>query len=222
MAFIKSDNARYSGTAIEQEPEKVARLSAFAKRVKDSYEVNWFDNPDELSSKVVISLHNEMQRNDRPGWIRSGNSESYDYEENDFDYETAEYEFFPTHIPTDGVHKEVSTEGTPIAEGEWRKNKLVKGVEYDWLIYKPDCPEDPYDSTEDFEYEKLEQYGWNLGILAFQYSESYISDDRLEEYYVVDMQVNGGTEQMFNIRTLEKFLRKKNPERLEYFRGSGR
>ena len=227
LAFIKSDKANFSGTAIEQDADKVVKLADFTSRVKSSYEVNWFDNPYELGERVSISLHNEMEKNDRPGWIRGGKVEPDDDWDDDFDSETADYEFSGFHIPTDGMHKKVTDEGVAIAEGEWKNNKLVKGVEYDWLIqvtqgkliFKPDCPEDPYDSTDDFEYEKFEQYGWHPSNLAFFFSESYIEHEGLDNYYVVDMQVDKNTEQMFNIRTLEEFLSEKAPERLELFRG---
>lgn len=80
------------------------------------------------------------------------------------------YEFKLHELPSDGEHRQVGANGAVLAVGNWVNWKLHDGTEYNilikvtsgQLIHKPDCPEDPYDSTEDFQYERLEQYGWYL------------------------------------------------------------
>ena len=103
--------------------------------------------------------------------------------------------------------------------------QTVESTEYDYLIhvtkgkliYKPDCPEDPYDATDDFKYERMEPYGWEE-LSPFGWSLSEIEHDGLDKFYVVDMEVTEKTEHMTNIRTLEEFLEKRNPQRLECLR----
>ena len=128
-------------------------------------------------------------------------------------------------IPSDGEHKMVNVTGEVLAQGLWENDRIEKGVEFDYLIkvtsgrliFKPDCPEDPYDATSDFSYEKLEQYGSDP-LLPFEYSREYIEHEGLEKYYVADMELDGDMEQMTNIRTLEEFLRQKNPKLLKSIR----
>ena len=123
--------------------------------------------------------------------------------------------------PSDGEHMIVNVTGEVLAQGTWKNDKLEKGIEFDYLITvttgqlisKPDCPEEPYDASVDFSYEKVEQYGFDA-LTPFGFSRVYIEHERLEKYYVVDMMVDGDTEQMVNIRTLEQFLLSKNPKLL--------
>lgn len=124
--------------------------------------------------------------------------------------------------PSDGEHKQVNPKGETLKSGYWEDGELLRGVEYDWLIriiqgaliYKPECPEDPYDATEDFAYEKIEQYGMECLTPLFM-AEVYIEREGLESYYIVDMEVNGDMEQMVHIRTLKVFLEEKNPKLLK-------
>lgn len=128
-------------------------------------------------------------------------------------------------IPSDGEHKMVNVTGEVMAQGLWENDRIEKGVEFDYLIkvtsgrliFKPNCPEDPYDATSDFSYEKLEQYGFNP-LSPFAFSRMYIEHEGLEKYYVVDMELDGDMEQMTNIRTLEEYLRQKNTKILKSIR----
>lgn len=225
LCFIKSDEANYHGNDFEVDEEKQEKLKAFIEKVKGSHTVEWFDNSYELAAKLTAALHNEMDKNNRPGWIR-GDIEDADVvedEEDDWSQPVTEYEFSSPRFPSDGKHKEIGRNGSPIGEGEYKRGKLITGIEYDVLvhvekgklIYKPDCPEDPYDASEDFEYERLESYGWDLSFCTFGMSEDRIVYDGLDQYYVADFAVEKKTEQMINIRTLKEFLTEKDPEQLE-------
>lgn len=122
----------------------------------------------------------------------------------------------------DGMHKQVNSSGEVLKNGYWKNDRLEKGTEYDWLIFvtegslifKPDCPDDPYDATEDFTYEKFEQYGQSV-LCRFLMSRTYLEYENIEKFYVVDMEVDGDMEQMVNIRTLREFLENRNPELLD-------
>ncbi len=121
----------------------------------------------------------------------------------------------------EGSGVEYGVDGARMREGRWRRGKLLSGTEYNLLIrvtqgkliFKEDCPEDPYDATDDFEYENLELYGehaLSLSVLL----RSRLMDDDIDAYYVVDMTVTETTEKPTNIRTLREFLRLNNPKLL--------
>ncbi len=243
LAFIKSDDASFRGDAFEDDTKKKKKLNFFKEKVKANHIVERFSNSYELASEVTAALHNEMGKNVRPGWVRGNQSEIEDkidelirtikYEfgyDDDIvkDYDdwcepVTKYEFISPRFPADGEHKEIGRNGAPIGEGEYKKGKLVKGVEYDVLIhvtegsltYMPDCPENPYDSSDDFSYDRLESYGWGLSFKTFGTSENYIVNDGLDPYYVVDFDVDEKMERMKNIRTLCEFLEEKDPDQLE-------
>ena len=109
--------------------------------------------------------------------------------------------------------------GEKLKDGMWDMNEFVTGIEYDWLIHV-DCgeliynpKENDYDASGDFAYSTYEQYGIN--IIPFMNSETCIEHYHLADCYVADLQVDGDTEQLVNIRTLEQYLEKKNPKRLQ-------
>ena len=122
---------------------------------------------------------------------------------------------------SDGEHCRVNGFNEVVKEGIWINNALEKGIEYNWLIkvirgaliYKPGCPEDPYDATEDFDYEKYEQYGQNPWF-RFSWSLPMLEHEPMEWFYVVDMEVDGNYEQMVHIRPLRQFLIENNPRLL--------
>ena len=126
------------------------------------------------------------------------------------------YVFKHNQKPSDGEHKEIGEHNDIISIGLWENGTLVSGTEYDWLIrvvdgkliYKPDNQDDPYDATDGFKYEKLEQWGWRITI-PFSLSGVYIENEAIERFYVVDMEVDHNLEQMINIRTLKDFLKDK-------------
>ncbi len=231
LAFIKSDDADYKGTGVETDKEKKLKMESFLEKVKSNRNVEWFNGKQQLAKKVIIALHNEMQKNNRPGWIRKqGRDQGVDdvdgENDNIFKPDISSDEFKYHDTPADGQYKQMGYRKKVIAEGEWKRGKLIKGVEYDWLIrvtkgnliFKLDCPEDPYDASEDFAYEKMEQYGWEFLPYPFHLSEDYIITDGIDKYYVVDMKVDEGMEQMFNIRTLEAFLQERAPDFMSYLK----
>lgn len=124
-------------------------------------------------------------------------------------------------LPCDGEHDQINSMGFPVAPGLWKNGRLEKGMEYDWmihvtsgyLIYKPDCPEDPYDASEGFVYEKLEQYAWEA-VSPFSLSIPHVEHYGINQFYVVDLEVDGDMEQITNIRTLSQFLQERNPQLL--------
>ena len=246
LAFIKSDEATFKGRCFETDTEKNHKLQDFIKKVKNGRIVEWFDNSYELATKVTASLHNEIDKNNRPGWVRGSKTDieakidelilmlrrEFEYndetsDDNDYDdwsEPVSDYEFKSHRHPTDGKHKEIGRNGAPIGEGEYVDGKLVKGVEYDVLVrviqgkltYKPNCPEDPYDASDDFDYERLEFYGWGLSFRAFGLSASNIAHDGMDQYFVADFEVAGKMEQMVNIRSLRDFLEEKDPKQLKF------
>lgn len=124
-------------------------------------------------------------------------------------------------IAVDGRHRRLDYGGNVYAEGLYEDNELVEGIEYDYLVrvvngklvFKPDCPEEPYDSSEDFEYEKMIQYGDN-SLGPFEWCTNEFIEYGLENFYIVDFKVERDMEQMFNIRTLKEFLGEKKYNRL--------
>ena len=70
LAYIKKDEA-ITADNVDKDPEKIKRLQIFKDEVTSSREVKWFSSIDELGTEVSISLHKEMDRGKRPGWIRS-------------------------------------------------------------------------------------------------------------------------------------------------------
>lgn len=132
------------------------------------------------------------------------------------------YVFRQYEIPSDGEHQCVNIRGEILAAGYWEHGRLEKGTEYDYLIratngeliYKPDDVDDPYDATEDFAYERMEAYaGEPLRHLSL--SAPYIEHEGLDRYYIADIEVDGDMEQLTNIRTLEEFLKEREPQLLE-------
>ena len=158
--------------------------------------------------------------------VKDGNKRNED-EGNLWDYpgDITDYVIENHQTPADGEHKMVDSQGNTVKIGFWKDGELEKGTEYNHLIrvtkgsliFKPGCPDAPYDDTDDFEYEKLEMYHWNP-LTPFYSSEYYIAEVGMHNCYVVDMEVDGNMEQMVNIRPLEEFLASKNPRGLKDFK----
>lgn len=114
--------------------------------------------------------------------------------------------------------------GDVLEQGEWVDGELKNGVMYNCiihiikgqLIYKENSPDDPYDSTEDFDYDIFSQYGQLDLVSSMIYElEMDIAQNGIESYYVFDFEVNNNKiQKITNIRTLADFLEKKNKELL--------
>lgn len=76
LAFILSDEVPVKRTDYENDPEKMEKLNAFKNDVKGGRIVEWWTNPDELASKVTVALYKQMDRKERPGWVRGDSLET--------------------------------------------------------------------------------------------------------------------------------------------------
>lgn len=70
LAYIKNDQA-ITADNVDIDADKVKKLSAFKDEVTKGREVKWFSTTDQLGTEVTLSLHKEIDRKKRPGWIRS-------------------------------------------------------------------------------------------------------------------------------------------------------
>ena len=76
LAFLIDDNVPVLPEKMEKDyPEK---LKAFKQEVKTGRLVEWWKNSDDLAQKLSISLHKQMDRKKRPGWVRA---DSFDIEQ---------------------------------------------------------------------------------------------------------------------------------------------
>lgn len=119
--------------------------------------------------------------------------------------------------PSDGEHKEIGTNGCTMAVGYWENGKLQYGTEYNWLIrvvqgkLYNEGKTGEYEYTPDFDYEKMEQYGWaSLGI--FDSSDAEVDYYGENDFFVVDFDIRDEYEQMKNIIPLKMFLNEKSIE----------
>ena len=69
LVFIIEDKVPIMPEYIE-DPEKREKLTAFKEQAMNGRVVQWWINVDELAGKVAESLHKQMDRKKRPGWIR--------------------------------------------------------------------------------------------------------------------------------------------------------
>ena len=76
LAFLIDDSVPVLPEKMERDnPEK---LKAFKQEVKTGRLVEWWKNADDLAQKLSISLHKQMDRKKRPGWVRA---DSFDIEQ---------------------------------------------------------------------------------------------------------------------------------------------
>ena len=69
LAYIKNDTA-ITADNVDDDPEKIKKLQVFKDDITKGREVKWFSSIDQLGTEVTLSLHKEMKRKKRPGWIR--------------------------------------------------------------------------------------------------------------------------------------------------------
>ena len=76
LAFLIDDSVPVLPEKMEKDhPEE---LMAFKQEVKTGRLVEWWKNADDLAQKLSISLHKQMDRKKRPGWVRA---DSFDIEQ---------------------------------------------------------------------------------------------------------------------------------------------
>lgn len=69
LAYIKEDKC-VTADNVDDDPEKLKKLQDFKDDIIKGREVKWFSSIDQLGTEVTLSLHKEMKRKKRPGWIR--------------------------------------------------------------------------------------------------------------------------------------------------------
>ena len=190
------------------------RIEAIADSFSGTVRIPIDNNSDDL--KRLLEIINSYYERDNCGIVSERRTmEKPGLEENEL---VTSYEFELGDRPANGEHREIGANEEVIAVGLWKDEKLVSGTEYNFLIQvkrgkliKKDDPADPYDATDDFEYDRLEQYGW-YAFDVFCMARNYIIADGFDSYYVVDFDVTEDEEQMKNIRPLREFLEEKEPE----------
>ena len=70
LAFIIQDDATVAKTHEDTEPEKIVRLNAFKREIETGRTVDYWENPDNLATKVAVSLPNAITSHPMPGWVR--------------------------------------------------------------------------------------------------------------------------------------------------------
>lgn len=70
LVFIIDDDVAIKPEFMEKDPESIKKLADFKTEAKKGRTVQWWTNIDELAREVSESLHKQMDRKKRPGWIR--------------------------------------------------------------------------------------------------------------------------------------------------------
>lgn len=70
LVFIMGDEVQIEPSNIDKERKKIEKLKRFKEEAKNGRTVVWWENADDLATKVTASLHKEFNRKKRPGWIR--------------------------------------------------------------------------------------------------------------------------------------------------------
>lgn len=70
LVFIINDDVPLPKKFIETDIEKSKKLKNFKQIAQAGRSVQWWSSADELAREVSESLHKEINRKDRPGWIR--------------------------------------------------------------------------------------------------------------------------------------------------------
>ena len=70
LVFIIGDDVPIIPEFMEKDPESIKKLADFKTEAKKGRTVQWWTNIDELAREVSESLHQQMDRKKRPGWIR--------------------------------------------------------------------------------------------------------------------------------------------------------
>lgn len=76
LAFLHSDPAKLDSSKIDGDAAKAIRLAAFRDRVQQSSLVDYWTAPDQLATKVVAAIAQEISTNPGIGWIRGNRAAS--------------------------------------------------------------------------------------------------------------------------------------------------
>jgi len=75
LAFIIADSVLIAPQNMENDFEKRERLDLFKKEILTGRIVEWWQNKDDLASKVMNALNKQFARKKRPGWVRNNEYE---------------------------------------------------------------------------------------------------------------------------------------------------
>lgn len=76
LVFIMADSVPLQRDFIESDSQR-KKLEKFKVIASHGHTMQWWENEDELARKVIASLHQQMDRKERTGWIRG---DSFDIE----------------------------------------------------------------------------------------------------------------------------------------------
>lgn len=80
LAFLIDDSVPVLPEKMEKDNSE--KLKGFKQEIKTGRLVEWWKNADDLAQKLSISLHKQMDRKKRPGWVRA---DSFDIEQSHAD-----------------------------------------------------------------------------------------------------------------------------------------
>lgn len=70
LAFIMADDAEPAKTYVETDPIRIGKLAEFRKELETGRTTDYWTNPDDLATRVAISLPKVMKKHPMPGWTR--------------------------------------------------------------------------------------------------------------------------------------------------------
>lgn len=70
LAFLIDESVAITLDKIEQDTDKREKLKKFIEEVKEGRMVQWWTSKDDLANKVMNSLRKQIDRKNRPGWVR--------------------------------------------------------------------------------------------------------------------------------------------------------
>lgn len=76
LAFLKRDIESIPANKTDGSKAAKKKLLAFRKKVEKNKLVSYWDNPDELATNIILSLHKAIEELPRPGWVRGNLSEA--------------------------------------------------------------------------------------------------------------------------------------------------
>jgi hypothetical protein len=78
LAFLHQHPDKIEQSKCELDPAMIAKLAAFRKRLEESSLVDYWVAPDQLATKVVAAIAQEVSNNPGVGWIRGNRAASED------------------------------------------------------------------------------------------------------------------------------------------------